>query len=81
MSNRKINAATPILFSIAVVLGMFIGYKLRSNMPMTKSFLTSPGTNTLNEVMQLIKQRYVDKVDVDSFHGGKCQRWLGRNFN
>ena len=66
MSNRKINAATPILFSIAVVLGMFIGYKLRSNMPMTKSFLTSPGTNTLNEVMQLIKQRYVDKVDVDS---------------
>jgi len=66
MSNRKINAATPILFSIAVVLGMFIGYKLRSNMPMTKSFLTSPGTNTLNEVMQLIRERYVDKVDVDS---------------
>ncbi len=66
MSNRKINAATPILFSIAVVLGMFIGYKLRSNMPMTKSFLTSTGTNTLNEVMQLIRQRYVDKVDVDS---------------
>lgn len=66
MSNRKINAATPILFSIAVVLGMFIGYKLRSNMPMTKSFLTSPGNNTLNEVMQLIKQRYVDKVNVDS---------------
>jgi carboxyl-terminal processing protease len=66
MSNRKINAATPILFSIAVVLGMFIGYKLRSNMPMTKSFLTSPGSNTLNEVMQLIKQRYVDKVNVDS---------------
>jgi len=66
MSNRKINAATPILFSIAVVLGMFIGYKLRSNMPMTKSFLTLPGTNTLNEVMQLIKQRYVDKVNVDS---------------
>ncbi|MCE2849193.1 MAG: S41 family peptidase [Chitinophagaceae bacterium] len=66
MSNRKINAATPILFSIALVLGMFIGYKLRSNMPMTKSFLTSPGSNTLNEVMQLIKQRYVDKVNVDS---------------
>jgi carboxyl-terminal processing protease len=66
MSNRKINVATPILFSIAVVLGMFIGYKLRSNMPMTKSFLTSPGSNTLNEVLQLIRQRYVDKVDVDS---------------
>lgn len=66
MSNRKINVATPILFSIAVVLGMFIGYKLRSNMPMAKSFLTSPGSNTLNEVMQLIKQRYVDKVNLDS---------------
>lgn len=66
MSNRKINVATPILFSIAIVLGMFIGYKLRSNMPMAKSFLTSPGTNTLYEVMQLIKQRYVDKVNMDS---------------
>jgi carboxyl-terminal processing protease len=33
---------------------------------MAKSFLTSPGNNTLNEVMQLIKQRYVDKVNLDA---------------
>jgi carboxyl-terminal processing protease len=66
MSNRKINTALPILFSIAVILGMFVGYKLHSNMPMTKSFFSSSGSNRLNEVMQLVKKRYVDKVNVDS---------------
>lgn len=66
MSNRKINTALPILFSIAVILGMFIGYKLHSNMPMTKSFFGSSGSNRLNEVIQLVKKRYVDQVNMDS---------------
>ena len=66
MSNSKINTALPILFSIAVILGMFVGYKLHSNMPMTKSFFSSSGSNRLNEVMQLVKKRYVDQVNVDS---------------
>ncbi|MFN5421699.1 MAG: S41 family peptidase [bacterium] len=66
MSNRKINTALPILFSIAVILGMFVGYKLHSNMPMTKSFFSSTGSNRLNEVMQLVKKRYVDQVNIDS---------------
>lgn len=66
MSNKKINTTLPILFSIAVILGMFVGYKLHSNMPMTKSFFSSSGNNRLNEVIQLVKKRYVDQVNVDS---------------
>lgn len=66
MSNRKINTAIPILVSLAVVLGMVVGYKLHSNMPMTKSFFSSSNQHAVNEVMQLIKQRYVDSTNIDS---------------
>ena len=66
MNNRQKNTALPILFSIAVILGMFIGYKLHSNMPMTKNFFSMSSSNRLNEVIHLVKNRYVDQVNIDS---------------
>jgi carboxyl-terminal processing protease len=66
MNNRKSSIAIPLLFSLAVIIGMFIGYKLHSNMPNSKTFMSSPKSNALQEVLQLVKQRYVDKIDIDS---------------
>lgn len=66
MNNNKFNTAIPFLFSIAVVLGMFIGYKLHSNMPNASGITNSTRPNSLQEVLQLVQQRYVDKIDIDS---------------
>jgi carboxyl-terminal processing protease len=45
---------------------MFIGYKLHSNMPNAGSITSSSRPNSLQEVLQLVQQRYVDKIDIDS---------------
>jgi len=66
MNNNKSTTAIPLLFSIAVVIGMFIGYKLHSNMPNAGSITSSARPNSLQEVLQLVQQRYVDKIDIDS---------------
>ena len=66
MNNNKSTTAIPFLFSIAVVIGMFIGYKLHSNMPNAGSIISTSRPNSLQEVLQLVQQRYVDKIDIDS---------------
>jgi carboxyl-terminal processing protease len=63
MNKHKINVFLPVFFSLAVILGMFIGYKLHSNMPNTKSFFGTASINTESEVLQIIKDRYVDSVN------------------
>ncbi|NBO48325.1 MAG: S41 family peptidase [Chitinophagia bacterium] len=63
MNKNKISVFLPIFFSVAVILGMLIGYKLHSNMPTTKSFFGNASSSTVNEILQLVKQRYVDTVD------------------
>ena len=66
MSNKKINIGLPLLFAIAVIIGMFVGYKLHSNMPNAKSIFSSAGKNKMGEVLELVRQRYVDQVNIDS---------------
>lgn len=66
MNNNKSNTVVPLLFSLAIIAGMFIGYKLHDNMPDSKSLTSSSRPNSLQEVLHLIEQRYVDKIDIDS---------------
>ena len=66
MKKNKIQVALPLFFSIAIIIGMLIGYKLHSNMPNAKSFFQLSGSNKLEEVMNIIENRYVDKVSIDS---------------
>ena len=65
-SKNKYSYTYPLLFSIAVVIGMLIGYKLHSNMPISKSFFSTKEKNSLDEVLDIIQRRYVDKVNTDS---------------
>jgi carboxyl-terminal processing protease len=65
-SKNKYSYTYPLLFSIAVAVGMLIGYKLHSNMPISKSFFTTKEKNSLDEVLDIIQKRYVDKVNTDS---------------
>ncbi|MEY3187191.1 MAG: hypothetical protein RL675_1017 [Bacteroidota bacterium] len=65
-SKNKYSYTYPLLFSIAVVFGMLIGYKLHSNMPISKSFFSTKEKNSLDEALDIIQKRYVDKVNIDS---------------
>jgi len=64
--NKKIQVWLPLLISIAVVAGMLIGYKLRDTQP-GKKFFAFEKPRPFQEVMNLIKNKYVDEVSVNAF--------------
>lgn len=63
--NKKIQVWLPLLFSLTMILGMFFGYKMRDNMP-GKKFFSLDKSSPLQEVVDLIKNRYVDDVKTNA---------------
>ncbi|MGI8951618.1 MAG: S41 family peptidase [Chitinophagaceae bacterium] len=66
MGSKKLSVWLPLLFSIVMITGMFIGYNLRENISGGVSFLKNDKTNSLQEVIDLIRSKYVDPVSTDS---------------
>jgi len=66
MNNKKLQVWFPVFFSLAMVIGMFFGYKLRDKMPYASNILRSSPGSQLQEVISLIRNRYVDGVNTDS---------------
>ena len=62
---KKLNVWTPLLFSLLMIAGMFIGYRLYENTN-TKGFLKIRKLNRVQEVMDLVNLKYVDSVNTDS---------------
>ncbi len=56
---------------------MFLGYKMRDNMP-GKSFFFSEKRRPIQEIMDLIKNRYVDDVKIDSLADTAIQAMLNK---
>lgn len=65
MANKKLQVWLPLLFSLVMVLGMVVGFKLRENTS-TSGFFNSAHQSPLQEVLDLIQLKYVDKVALDS---------------
>ncbi|PSL47695.1 carboxyl-terminal processing protease [Chitinophaga niastensis] len=66
MSNRKLNVFLPLLFAVVLALGMFLGHKMPgSNNGGATVFFTKPAKGPLQEVMDLIKAKYVDSLNTD----------------
>src|ERR1700712_3149087 len=65
MVNKRLHVWLPLLFSIVMVIGMVVGYKLRENSGV-KNFFTISNKSPMQEVLDLIRLRYVDNVPVDS---------------
>jgi carboxyl-terminal processing protease len=61
--NKKIKVWLPLLFSITMIAGMMLGYKMRDNMP-GKNFFSIDKRRPIQEVMDLIETKYVDSVKV-----------------
>ena len=65
MANKKLQVWLPLLLSALMVVGMVIGYQLHDK---TNSalFMGSGKKNSVQEVLDLIKERYVDPEKTDS---------------
>lgn len=64
MNNKKWEVRLPLIFSLALVAGMFLGYKLTQNTG--RGLFGSNKQSALQEALELIKYRYVDAVNPDT---------------
>jgi len=67
MGSKKLQVWLPLLLSLMMVVGMMIGYGLRDKTVGNK-FLSSARGSSLQEVMDLVKGKYVDPVKTDSLN-------------
>lgn len=65
MRNKKLQVWLPLILSICMVAGMFVGYRIKGNMPDTGLFFTKK-PKPVQEVMDLIRREYVDKENEDT---------------
>lgn len=73
---KKLQVWLPLLFSLVLIGGMWIGSKLRMNIPFSRGIFEAPRASTLQEVMDLINLRYVDSVNQDSLSDDAVQAML-----
>lgn len=74
---KKLQVWLPLLFSIVLIVGMWIGSGLRKNIPFSRGLFETARPSTLQEVMDLINLRYVDSVNQDSLSDDAVQAMLG----
>jgi carboxyl-terminal processing protease len=65
MVNRKLQVFLPILFALVLALGMYLGHKMpAANTGAPTLTFSGSGRGTLQEVMDLLKLKYVDTLQV-----------------
>lgn len=75
MGNKKLQVWLPLLFSLVLIAGMFLGYRLGSRGG-KNGFFTSNKRSTLQEALDLIRLRYVDSVQIDSLEGKAIEEMM-----
>ncbi len=77
MENKKLQIWLPLLLSISMIAGIFIGYKMKSGMP-GKSFFYVEKQRPLQEIMDLIENKYVDDVKLNALADTAIQAMLSK---
>ena len=77
MSNKKIQVWLPLLFSITMIAGMYLGYQMRDNMP-GKGFFYTEKRRPVQEIMDLIRNRYVDDIKTEELADTAIQAILSK---
>lgn len=75
MHNKKLQVWLPLVLSICMIAGMFIGYRIKGNMP-DKGIFFVEKERPVQEVLDLIDRKYVDGENVDSLGTIAIQRIL-----
>jgi carboxyl-terminal processing protease len=77
MRNKKLQVWLPLLLSICMVAGMFIGYRIKGNMPDNGIFFVEK-ERPVQQVLDLIKRKYVDNENIDSLGNLAIQTILSK---
>lgn len=67
MGSKKLQLWLPVLFALVMVFGMTIGYKIKEETAGNR-FFSGNRRSSLQELVELVKGKYVDKVTVDSIN-------------
>jgi carboxyl-terminal processing protease len=73
---KRLKVWMPLLFSIVLIAGMFIGSALRQNVPSSRGIFNSGKRSVLQEVVDLVNMKYVDKVNTDTLTEDAIQAML-----
>ena len=65
MSKKKLQVWLPLIFSLVMITGMVFGFKLHQETG-GKNFFARDKKTSLQETLDLIRNKYVDKVGLDS---------------
>jgi len=66
MRNKQLQVWLPLVFSVVMIAGMFFGFRLHQETGSPKSFFQRDKRSSLQEALDLIKNRYVDNIGLDS---------------
>ena len=66
MDNKKLQVWLPLMFALVMTVGMWAGYKLREDTAGSSGFISNSKSNSIQEILNLIQNKYVDTVSVDS---------------
>lgn len=74
---KKVQVWLPLLFAVVMIGGMVVGYKLRDNTQVASNvFRFDTKRSPLQEVLDLVMLKYVDKVAVDTLGNAAIQDML-----
>src|SRR5687767_15947414 len=66
MGSKKLQVWLPVLFALVMIVGMGIGFKLREKTADVGSFFRLKKKNSIQEILDLVQSKYVDKIGTDS---------------
>ncbi|MCX8020018.1 MAG: S41 family peptidase [Chitinophagaceae bacterium] len=76
MKGNKLQIWLPLLFSLVLIVGMILGYQMSGYG--TKDLFSVSRKNTLMEIVELVKQKYVDPIPDDSLESGAIAEIISR---
>ncbi len=72
MGNKKLQVWLPLIFSVVLIAGMYLGYGLSGR----NDFFKTDKPTSLQEALDVIRKNYVDEVNLDSLQGGAIQEMM-----
>src|SRR4030095_10619993 len=72
---KRLQIWLPLMFSIVMIVGMVIGFNLREN-TMTNNFFKLPRRTPLQEVLDLVRLKYVDAINTDTLADDAIEEML-----
>jgi carboxyl-terminal processing protease len=73
---KRLQVWMPLLFSLVLIAGMWIGSGLRQNVPSSRGIFNNGKRSVLQEVVDLVNMKYVDKVNTDTLTEDAVQAML-----